>query len=461
MYLLYSIVLVTWGILLIPIALYRLWFVKKRFPGLSQRFGRLPEHLKADTRPTIWFHACSVGETLSLQPLVLALHQRFPKARFVFSTITQTGQLMAMQHFKGYGEGNTFYFPIDLASVVKRVLNWIQPAMIVIIDTEIWPNLVHQAQRRNIPVILANGRISASSFPYYRLARPVLSRVFCQYKGLMMQSKEDADRIAAIGAPQEKILVTGNIKFDKNLFEKIEDGKDRQHLESGFLEEGAGTPLIVAGSTHAGEEQILMEALRRVRQIPALSGTRLLLAPRHPERFGEVAELIVRNRFSLRRRTEAAANPGPADILLLNTLGELAAAYRFATVAFVGGSLVRRGGHSIMEPALYSKAIVTGPFMENFRTVIEEFRRSNGIRQISTGPEAHDSQVEELAQTFAELLGDPQECETLGKNAFSILEKNRGATQVTADQIAAIFERMQTLGKGMAAPYNPESVLFS
>jgi 3-deoxy-D-manno-octulosonic-acid transferase len=451
MYLLYSLFLVVWGILLIPVFLYRAWRHGKSLPGLSQRLGRLPDSLKFDGRPTIWFHACSVGETLSLQPLVDSLHQRFPQARFVFSTITQTGQLIAARNFQSYGPGNTFYFPIDLASVLKRVLQWIRPALIVIIDTEIWPNLVHQAQRRKIPIVMANGRISASSFPYYRCAKPVLARVLGKYRLLMMQSEDDARRIAAIGAPPDKILVTGNIKFDRSLVERASQTGESD-LGSGFCQEKPGDPLIVAGSTHPGEEQILLDVLRRIRQIPGLDNARLLIAPRHPERFEEVAGIVLQNGFTIRKRTDSSWMGGDAEVFLLDTLGELAEAYRFATVAFVGGTLIRRGGHSIMEPALHSKAIVIGPSMENFREIAKEFLKQGGMRQIHAKPEERNLQVEQLTQAFANLLQDTQEREMLGKKAFSILEKNRGAAHRTAEKIAAAFE--ESLGF-------PEFVSFS
>jgi 3-deoxy-D-manno-octulosonic-acid transferase len=436
MYLLYSTFLIIWGVLLIPGLLYRAWRHHKYLPGLSQRLGRLPESLKSNGRPTIWFHACSVGETLSLQPLVDALHSQFPHARFVFSTITQTGQAIAARSFEVYGPGNTFYFPVDLASVIKRVLNWVRPSLIVIIDTEIWPNLVHQAHRRNIPILLANGRISSASFPYYRCARTVLSRVLRKYRLLMMQSEEDAQRISKIGAPSDRILVTGNIKFDRSLVEKT-DETGVGALGSEFCQEKPGEPLIVAGSTHAGEEAILLEVLQRIRQLPGLGNARLLLAPRHPERFEEVAETVVQSGFALRKRTDPAEKGRAAEVLLLNTLGELAAAYRFATVAFVGGTLVRRGGHSIMEPALHGKAIVIGPSMDNFRGIVEEFRRQGGIRQINAQPESPSLQVDQLTKAFASLLQDAQERKTMGERAFSILERNRGAARLTAERIAS------------------------
>jgi 3-deoxy-D-manno-octulosonic-acid transferase len=439
MYLLYSLFLTTWGILLIPIFLYRAWRYKKYLPGMGQRLGRLPESLKFDGRSTIWFHACSVGETLSLQPLVQLLHRRFPEARFTFSTITQTGQLVAARDFVAHGPGNTFYFPIDLASVTGRVLDWIRPAMLVIIDTEIWPNLVHQAHLRRIPVVLANGRISAGSFRYYRWAKWLLGRVLRHYRLLMTASADDAQRLIAMGAPSEKILVTGNIKFDKSLNDNGKNDLAASDLAAGFGLGVSGAPIVVAGSTHSGEEQILLEVLRRVRRIPELSRTRMLLAPRHPERFDEAAEAIAHNGFRVRRRTDPSG-PEDAEVLLLDTLGELAAAYRFASIAFVGGTLVRRGGHSILEPALFSKAIVIGPSVENFRGIVREFLQYDGIRQVKAEPENRELQVEQLTDVFVSLLRNEQERETLGKNAFSLLEKNRGAAQRTADRIAAVFE---------------------
>jgi 3-deoxy-D-manno-octulosonic-acid transferase len=256
----------------------------------------------------------------------------------------------------------------------------------------------------------------------------------------MMQSEEDAQRIRSIGAPPERVVVTGNIKFEKNTNAEDAGEKAVHNLEEGFCHDSEGS-LIVAGSTHEGEEQILLEALQRVRRIRGLDSTRRLIAPRHPERFEEVAAIVQHYGFKLRRRT--AVSEGPAEVLLLDTLGELAAVYRLATVVFVGGTLDRRGGHSIMEPALYSKAIVVGPSMENFRQIMEEFRAQGGVRQIGAGQEDRRLQAEQLAQVFTALLQNPQEREALGRAALSILEKNRGAARITAERIAAIFEENQ------------------
>jgi 3-deoxy-D-manno-octulosonic-acid transferase len=440
MYFLYSLLLITWGVLLIPAFAYRAFRHKKRLPGLSQRLGRLPENIKNDGRETIWFHACSVGETLSLQGLVLSLCNHLPKARFVFSTITETGQKVALQNFADPNRSNVFYFPIDFSFAAKRVLDWIRPSMIVIVDTEIWPNTVHQAFRRKTPVVLVNGRISASSFRYYRLAKPILSRVFQNYKLLMMQSEEDAERIRRMGAPADKVAATGNIKFDYDISSAPSEEKLVAELKISFGLR-AGDPLIVAGSTHPGEEQILFEAFQSVRKSQGLEKVQLLIAPRHPERFENVAQLAIRYGFQIRRRTDGQSGPDNPDILLLNSMGELSTAYKLATIAFVGGTLIPKGGHSIMEPARCAKAIVIGPYMDNFRQAAEEFLKHGGIRQLTAGVENKALQIEQLMEIFLRLLHNAQERESLGSAALSILEKNRGAAALAIKNILAIYDK--------------------
>ena len=440
MYLLYNILLVVWGTLLIPAFLLKAWRRGTWLPGLSQRMGRLPAGLRFDGRPAIWFHSCSVGETLSIKPLVQSIHRRFPEARLIFSTVTQTGQQVAAEQFAAYGEKNTFYFPIDFASVAGRVLDWICPAMILIVDTEIWPNTLRQAHRRGIPVMMVNGRISTASFKYYRRARPLLRGVFRNYRALLMQSDEDAARIIRMGAPAEKVSVTGNIKFDHNPPDAKAEESLLLSLDRAFGLSKLDAPLIVAGSTHAGEELILLQALHHIRRKPGLEQTRLLLAPRHPERFEEVARLAAQSGFNIRLRTGIPSETPDADVFILDSIGELAAVYRFATIAFVGGTLIRHGGHSIMEPALYAKPIVLGASVENFRKIVEEFRANGGARQIAAGPEEPELQLQQLLDVFLQLLQNSKEREDLGRVAFSILERNRGATQRTGEMIAAVFE---------------------
>jgi 3-deoxy-D-manno-octulosonic-acid transferase len=246
-----------------------------------------------------------------------------------------------------------------------------------------------------------------------------------------------------MGAPVGKIAVTGNIKIDRDLLNENSSEALFRSLDAVFGLSELRAPLIVAGSTHAGEEQILLEVLRRLRRVSGLEQTRLLLAPRHPERFDPVANLAEQSGFKIHRRTDGAGKDRGAEVLILDTLGELAVVYRFATVAFIGGTLIRRGGHSIMEPALFSKAIVVGPFMESFRQIADEFRRHSGIRQISAGEENRDLQVQQLLDVFLQLLQNSKEREDLGRVAFSILERNRGAAQRTNEMIAAVFEELR------------------
>ncbi len=442
MYFLYSVLLLVWGVILLPVFFYKAWRYQKYLPGLRQRFGRLSDSLRFNGRPTVWFHSCSVGETLSVQPLVHELHRLFPEMRFVFSTITGAGQVIARQRFARYGEGNIFFFPIDLASVARRVLEWIRPTMLLIIDTEIWPNVIHQACLRGIPVILINGRISATSFRSYRLARHVLRPVFRNYRLLLMKSEEDAERIRYMGAPPEKVFVTGNIKYDKNLVEKEVTEAQARSLNEALGLDAADSPLIVAGSTHPGEEQILLEVLGSIRQTPGLGKTRLLLVPRHPERFDAVADLATSAGFAVRRRTHPDMQKN-APVLLLDTLGELATAYRFATLAFVGGTLVQHGGQSILEPALYAKPIVIGPSMENFPQIIDEFRTRGAVRQISATETDKAAQVRELSEACVALLKDGPARDALGRKAYSVFENNGGAAGRTIAMITKVYDEVR------------------
>jgi 3-deoxy-D-manno-octulosonic-acid transferase len=442
MYSLYSLLFGSWVILLTPYFLYRAWRHQKYLPALKQRLGHLPDSLKADGRPTIWIHSCSVGETLSVQPLAHALSERFPEARFVFSTITKTGQAIAQERFAKYGAGNTFYFPIDLASITNKVLDTIQPKLFLTIDTEIWPNVLHETKKRGIPIIMVNGRISAQSFQYYRWIQPVMGQVFRNYTLMLTKSREDADRLQRMGAAPSKLQVSGNIKYDRNLVEKEVTEAQAHALDLALALTSADAPLIVAGSTHPSEEQILLDALRDIRQTPGLEKTRLLIVPRHPERFTPVAQLAERGGWRVKRRSDPAPGDPAAEVLILDTLGELATAYQFATVVFVGGTLIPHGGQSIMEPAVYAKPIVIGPSMKNFPQIIDDFIERGGIAQITADETDKTAQTQQLTAAFVRLLSDAEARTAMGKAAYSVFEGSQGATQFTVDQIAAIFEEV-------------------
>ncbi len=443
MYLLYSLLLGAWVAFMMPLFLYRTLRHGKYMHGLPQRFGLLPDSLRSDGRPTFWFHSCSVGETLSVQPVVDELHLRFPEARFVFSTITKTGHTMARQRFSAFGPGSIFYFPVDFTSVSRHFLDWIRPTLIVIIDTEIWPNFLRQAHMRGIPIVMANGRISPKSFRFYRLVRPMLRRVFSNYRVLLMKSEDDAERIRMIGAPPDKVIVSGNIKYDKESVKQQLSEEVAQSLDEALGLTSADGDLIVAGSTHEGEEQVLLEVLRRLRLRPNLGRTRLLLAPRHPERFDGVVDLAARAGFLIKRRSENNKSATGAEVMVLDTIGELATAYRFATVVFVGGTLIPHGGQSILEPAWYARPIVIGPSMENFRQSAMDFRDRGALRQIQAIKSDREAQIRELTDVFAQLLEDEERRTALGQAAYSVLEKNRGAARFTVDKIAAIYSEVR------------------
>ncbi len=454
MYSLYSLLFGAWVVLMTPFFLYKAWRHQKYLPALRQRLGNLPDTVKADGRPTIWIHSCSVGETLSVQPLAHALSERFPQTRFVFSTITKTGQAIALERFqKPYGAGCTFYFPIDLARIAKRVLDWVQPSLLITIDTEIWPNVLHESKKRGIPIVMVNGRLSPESFPYYQCVQALMGQVFQNYALLLMKGPEDAERVQRLGAPPSKIQVSGNIKYDKDIVEKTVSEEQARSLDAVFGLTASDAPLLVAGSTHEDEEQTLLDVLRRLRGLPGLAGTRLLIAPRHPERFGTVAALAEKSGFCVRRRSQALSEIPPApsvpapplsgaggEVLILDTLGELAAAYQFATVVFVGGTLIPHGGQSIMEPALYAKPIVVGPSMKNFAAIMDDFLARGGVSLISADEKDKEAQKQQLTDAFAALLRDPSARTTMGAAARGVFEGSRGATQFTVDRLAAIYE---------------------
>lgn len=437
MYFLYSVLQLLGAVVAFPYLAYKAIAHKSYVNCLGQRLGFLPAEVKSDGRKTVWIHSCSVGETLAAQPIAFHLHKQFPEARMVISTITATGQAVARARFASYADA--FYFPYDVNFIVKRSLDHIQPDFVVIMETEIWPHFLRECARRRIPVILANGRISETSFRRYRLVTWFMRRALADFSLLIMQSEEDAKRIKAIGAPQDKVFVSGNIKYDR-------DGVERDHLNriSEKLDRLLGLSqaplLIVAGSTHSGEEALLLDALRRVRQDPDLNGTRLLIAPRHPERFDDVAKLIERSGFRFVRRSQATSGD-MGDVILLDSIGELAATYRFARVVFVGGTLVPKGGQSIIEPAFYAKPILIGPHMDHFHEILSHFVEHGALVQLPGGSD--DELRHRLTDTLTDLLKNKLKCDQMGRRAQAVLEQNRGAISRTAEHILPLVaERM-------------------
>ncbi|HXU08014.1 MAG TPA: 3-deoxy-D-manno-octulosonic acid transferase [Blastocatellia bacterium] len=423
MYFLYSLGLSLLFVALLP------WFIIQalrhgKYAGsFKQRLGRLSDSIRGDGGRTIWLHAVSVGEFLASKPLIDQLKRELPHYRVVVSTTTLTGQQLAQS------ESNTiegaFYFPFDWRFSVSRSLDWVKPSIVIILETELWPNFLRECRRRGVITILANGRISSRSFRRYRFVGSFISRVIGDLSLMIMQSDADAERARELGAPADRVRVCGNLKYDQP-----EDGGrglrvgkeiDRQFALS------SSSHLIVAGSTAPGEEEMLLAALRKIRTHTVLEDTRLLIAPRHPERFDEVARLIAKSGFKFARRSETASSL-QTDVILLDTIGELASVYRFAAVVFVGGSLVPRGGHNIIEPAAFAKPIIVGKHTGNFRQIVADFAAAGALVQIDSN---------HLAEALVQLLSDRALAREMGDQAQGILHANRGACERT---IAAIKE---------------------
>ena len=396
-----------------------------------ERLGRLPTALAAGTAPTLWLHAVSVGEVLSAVPLVAAFQRDHPDWRIVVSTTTRTGRDMAEARLRE--AAGVFYFPLDFAWIVRRVLRHLRPALIVIVETEIWPNLLRLCRARGVGVLLVNARISDRSFPRYRRLGRLLAPVLADFDRLCAQSEDTASRLRALGAPADKVVVTGSLKFDVG-----GDGPPAVEMVARRLE---GRPVLLAASTLRGEDEVLLDVLARLRS--RVADARLVIAPRHPERFDEVTALAERTGLVALRRTALAASPdAPFDILVLDTIGELAALCAHATVVFVGGSLVPAGGHNILEPARFGRPIVVGPSMSNFAEIARLFLSERALVQVSDGAAA--------SREILALFDDAARRRAIGEAAAAVLSRHRGAVARTMHEIAEVL-RTRAAGAGLAA----------
>src|SRR5262245_49072720 len=402
----------------LPYFLYQSLRHKKYIGSLGQRLGYLPVSFNLDGDASIWVHAVSVGEVLSARPLVSELRVRYPKLRLFLSTTTLTGQQLARRSVSDVDA--VFYFPFDWTFTARRTLNVVRPRLFVMMETEIWPNLLRECRRRRIRTVMVNGRISYRSFPRYRLVRPFIRRVLGDVDRFCVQGEETSRRLVELGADPARITVTGSLKFD-SLEASPTPGRGRERVLR-FFRIPPGRPVIVAGSTLKGEEEPVIRAFNRVR---ASGGNALLvIAARHPERFEEVERLCRHEGLSAVRRTELPIDAEPrADAVVLDTIGELAQLYQVATVVFVGGSLVPAGGHNILEPALYGKPIVFGPHMQNFGEIAETFLTNGAAIQVRT--------TGELEETMLSLIGDPVRRARVGAAARALVESNRGARDRT------------------------------
>jgi 3-deoxy-D-manno-octulosonic-acid transferase len=403
---------------------------RKYRAGVRQRLGHIPPDIMAafkGVRP-LWLHAVSVGEVIAAVPLIGALRHRFPQLPILVSTVTETGQATARDKM---GAEAYLYFPLDYPWVVRHVIARVQPRLFLMIETEIWPNFLRELTRQEIPAILVNGRISPRSFHGYRRLRPFMRQVLRAVATFSMQTTLDAERIIAIGAEPQRVRITGNIKYDLPLETLSPAAEQALRAELGL----GDAAVFMAGSTHRGEEEIVLDAYLQARQqVPTL---RLLLAPRHLDRLDEVAALVRSRQLQIRRRSQGLEGgcQGSDAVILLDTLGELARLYALGTVVFVGGSFVPIGGHNVLEPAAHRKAILFGPHMHNFHQIAAALLEAGGAVQAHT-PAA-------LSEAVVALSKDPQRRQAMGDAAYQVLRDNQGALERTVRLIEDLLRQAQ------------------
>lgn len=433
MYLLYNLLFVVALILSMPWWLLQMLRHGKYRTGWRERLGFVADRLLHDySENTIWVHAVSVGEVLAMSRVIEELRAQLPDWRIVVSTTTDTGQRLAQQR---YGSHNVFYLPLDFSFAVRAYCQALRPQMLVLAESEFWPNLLRWARRSGARVAVVNARVSDRSLPGYLRFRGVLRRVMQNVDLFLAQSEEDARRLVGIGAPNARVQVSGNLKFeiipprDSDLAERFDEA----------LRRAAIGPLIVAGSTLDPEEA---ELLRMFEQVAAqYPKAMLVMAPRHPERFDAVAALLESSGARLQRRSQWDGETLIAgSIFLLDTIGELSSLYGFADLAFVGGSLVPRGGHNVLEAAQFAKPILVGPSTENFRDIVEVFRRADALRVVTPAT---------LTTIVLQLLENDQERAGLGQRALEVMRSQIGATEKT---VTALLELVASRAPAAAIP---------
>jgi 3-deoxy-D-manno-octulosonic-acid transferase len=393
--------------------------------GFAERLGRVPARLQlpGEHEKAIWVHAVSVGEVLAVAGLIEELQRRLPQHRIFVSTTTDTGQALARQRFS---EANVFYFPMDFAFAIRPYLKALRPQMVVIAETEFWPNFLRLAHTGGARIAVVNARISDRSWPRYRRFRGLLRRVLGNVDLFLAQTAEDAARLRDIGAHSGRVRVTGNLKFD--IPAPVAPAIVASLRKS--VSEAGGGPVLVCGSTVDGEEPLLLKAFQNllVRHPRAV----MILAPRRPERFAAVAALLRQMSIRFWRRSVWNGEALSGGVLLLDTIGELAALYALADVAFVGGSLVAHGGHNIIEPAQFGVATVVGNHTENFRDIVGLFQSCDAVRVV--GPA-------ELPLVLMELLANDAERKALGSRAAETMRSQAGATERTAGELQELLAR--------------------
>ncbi len=425
----YNALLALVAIVALPLLVVRGLLKGQTWRGIVERFGVLAPSFHQTTANSIWLHAVSVGEVLSCAQLVKTLRREFGGVPIFVSTSTPTGRRMAGEKLSQWVNG-IFYSPFDLPFALDRVFRTIRPRLVIVAETELWPNLFRLTKRSGAGLLLVNARISDRSAPRYRRFRFFFSHILPHPDLVLAQSDLDRERLIATGAPPEKVLVGGNLKYD------FEPGTEKVPQAVALtLDRLQAGPIIVAGSTREGEEEPVIEAFRKLSQ--SRRQALLVIAPRHPQRFNEAEKVLASSGITFARRSQLA--PGTSErlelpgVLLLDTLGELSSLYRVADIVFVGGSLNGWGGHNVLEPALSGKPVVVGPTMHNFRAITEELIAQRAIVQVD-GPG-------KLADAFEGMLNNPTKAAEIGMRGRQVAESQRGATKRVVQEAVEVYRQ--------------------
>lgn len=424
------------AILATPLLCYRMAVLGKNRDGWGEKLLGLVPPRTSQAR-CIWFHAVSVGEVLLLQPVIRQLREERPELEVLISTTTSTGRAVAVET---YPEARVCYFPFDFTWAVRRAIGRIRPDLVVLVELELWPNFIREVSRQGIPLAMVNGRMSDRSFRGYRRLLPLMRSVLARFDRLAVQTDEYADRLIELGARPEAVVVTGSVKFDGVDPERNAPRTAELRRTFGI---GDGELVLIAGSTQSPEEELALATYRQLRQ--EVPGLRLILVPRHKERFDEVARMVERSGLPLLRRTQVVSNQEVLDVgaaeqppvLLLDTLGELAACWGLADIAFVGGSLSRRGGQNMIEPAACGAAVLFGPNTQHFRQVVQLLLAADAARVVRDG--------DDLTATVRALLTDRYNARRMGHAARELVLAQQGATGRTVAELTGLLEPM--LGK--------------
>lgn len=408
--------------LVLPFLVLRLWFKSLRQPAYRHRIQeRFACFQKPSRKISVWIHAVSLGEVIAAGPLIEKLLLNYPEKNIVLTTTTPTGSQKAIAFFKQAIAAHRlyhYYIPFDAPYFIHRFLKKLHPTLIIIMETELWPNWFSVCHKKRIPIIIANARLSAHSQKGYRRIQPLAEHTLACVTQILAQSREDADRFIQLGMRANHVHVLGNIKFDLKIPDNVHE--KAQQFRAQWKK---NRPVFIAGSTHPGEEEIILQAFKMIKT--KYSDALLILVPRHPERFDKVAEMSEKMGFNTLLRTNLDNSSSTVrahmDVLLGNTIGEMLLFLAASDVAFIGGSLIPQGGHNILEPAALYVPVITGPQMFNFQKIYDEFVQSESLITVTDATS--------LAQSVLSLFEDPLLREEYASLGFKIIEKNQGALE--------------------------------